>query len=85
LDVARGGVETEGGAHNRRFVSGALTVDPTVSPEMVTLAHDPQTSGGLLAAVPPGDIERLEADLGRAGVRSWRVGSVEAGEGVALV
>ena len=51
----------------------------------MTLAHDPQTSGGLLAAVPRSDLERVEADLASAGVRSWRIGRVEVGEGIALV
>ena len=50
LDLARAGVETGGAAHNRRFVAPALTVGAGVAPELVALAHDPQTSGGLLAA-----------------------------------
>src|SRR4249919_3748508 len=52
LDLAAAGVETGGAAHNRRFVSDALEVGAGVTPALVTLAHDPQTSGGLLAAVP---------------------------------
>jgi selenide,water dikinase len=85
LDIARAGIETGGAAHNRRFVSGALSVEPDVAPEMVTLALDPQTSGGLLAAVPPGAIAAIESDLERVGIRSWRVGKVGSGEGLALV
>src|SRR5262249_5060379 len=46
------GVEPGGAAHTRRFVAPALTVGADVAPELVTLAHDPQTSGGLLAAIP---------------------------------
>ena len=53
LDLARAGVETGGAAHNRRFVADALAVADGVPAELVTVAHDPQTSGGLLAAVPP--------------------------------
>ena len=52
MDLAAAGVETGGAAHNRRYVRPALTVADGVSPELVTLAHDPQTSGGLLAAIP---------------------------------
>ena len=51
LDLARAGVETGGAAHNRRFTAPALTVGEGVAPELVALAHDPQTSGGLLAAI----------------------------------
>jgi len=77
LELARAGVETGGGGHNRRFVARSLELDPAVGPELVTLAHDPQTSGGLLAAVPPAKLAAVEAGLGAAGVRSWRVGRVE--------
>jgi selenide, water dikinase len=85
LDLARAGVETGGAGHNRRFTKPALTVADGAAPELVALAHDPQTSGGLLAAVPATDLDGLQADLAAAGVSSWRVGSVEAGEtGVSL-
>ncbi len=81
LDLARAGVETGGAAHNRRFVEPALTVGSGVEGSQSALAHDPQTSGGLLAAVPSADVEAVEADLAAAGVPSWRVGRVEAGNG----
>jgi selenide,water dikinase len=85
LDAARAGVETGGAGHNRRFTAPALTVGDDIAPELVALAHDPQTSGGLLAAVAPSDVETLRADLAAAGAESWRVGRVEAGEpGVVL-
>ena len=85
LALAAGGVETGGAAHNRRFVAPALDVAAGVAPGIVTLAHDPQTSGGLLAAVAADALAAVEAGLAAAGVRSWRVGRVEAGEpGVAL-
>jgi selenide, water dikinase len=80
LDLARAGVETDGAAHNRRFVAPSLTVADGVPPEIVTLAHDPQTSGGLLAAIPPDDLAAVEAGLDAAGVQHWRIGRVEASE-----
>ena len=86
LALAAAGVETGGAAHNRRFVAPALEVAPGITQPLVTLAHDPQTSGGLLAAVPPGAVRAVQEGLGAAGVSSWRVGRVEAAEepGVAL-
>jgi selenide,water dikinase len=85
LDLARAGVETGGAAHNRRFVSADLRIREGTADELVTLAHDPQTSGGLLAAVPGTVLDRVLTDLDVAGVHAWRVGRVEGGSGVALV
>ena len=45
-----------------------------VRPDLVTLAHDPQTSGGLLAAVPPDRVADVEAAFDAAGVERWWVG-----------
>jgi selenide,water dikinase len=86
LDLARQGVETGGAAHNRRFVAPSLEVSPDVSPELVTLAHDPQTSGGLLAAIPRDAVKALHKDLVDAGLQHWAIGRVEATDapGVAL-
>jgi len=78
LDLARAGVETGGAAHNRRFVAPALSVGPDVAPELVTLAHDPQTSGGLLAAIPHEAVKDLHKDMSEAGLEHWAVGRVEA-------
>jgi selenide,water dikinase len=84
LALADAGVETGGAGHNRRFAASDLEVAPGVEPAQVALAHDPQTSGGLLAAVPPDRLDAVEAGLAAAGVVSWRVGLVEHGSGVAL-
>jgi selenide,water dikinase len=84
LELARAGVETGGAAHNRRFVLPELALAGDTAVELVVLAHDPQTSGGLLAAVPAGRLAAVEAGLVAAGVESWRVGTVEEGAGVGL-
>ena len=78
LDLARAGVETGGAAHNRRFVAPALAIGSDVPGELVALAHDPQTSGGLLAAVPGALVADAERQLAAAGVDHWRIGRVEA-------
>ncbi len=78
LDLARAGVETGGATHNRRFTAPALELDPGVAAELVTLAHDPQTNGGLLAAVPLDRLAEVETGFDRVGVPHWRVGRIEA-------
>jgi selenide, water dikinase len=86
LELAAAGVETGGATHNRRFVAGSLEVGAAIPPALLTLAHDPQTSGGLLAAIPPEHIAAVQSALDLAEVAHWRIGRVEAGEaGVALV
>jgi selenide,water dikinase len=84
LELARARVETGGAAHNRRFVAGSLHVANRVPRELVTLAHDPQTTGGLLAAVPADQLASVETALARASVHHWRVGTVEAAAGPGL-
>jgi selenide,water dikinase len=84
LDLARAGVETGGAVHNRRYVGGSLESDPAIPPELITLAHDPQTSGGLLAAIAPDTVGTVEAALAARGIDTWRVGQVAAGVGIAL-
>jgi len=78
LDLARAGVETGGAGHNRRFAASGFELGAGVPAEFATLGFDPQTSGGLLAAIEPARLDAVEAGLARAGVRSWRVGRVEA-------
>ena len=85
LELATAGVETGGAAHNRRYVAGSLDVAAGVPIDRITLAHDPQTSGGLLAAVPLELVAAVEGSFDAAGVKRWWIGRVEAGEpGVTL-
>ena len=49
------------------------------------MAHDPQTSGGLLAAIAPERVDAVETALVARGVEHWWVGAVADGAGVSLV
>ena len=59
-----------------------------VGEDVVALAHDPQTSGGLLAAIAPDKLDAVVAALEARGVPNWNVGQVEtaaiSGPGVVL-
>ncbi len=56
-----------------------------VSDEMQQLLYTPETSGGLLIALPPAEADHLEALYRLAGQPVWRVGDVVAGAGIEVV
>ena len=74
LEAAEAGVRTGGDPRNRTYLEGHVT---STAPEAFeALAYDPQTSGGLLAAVDPavlGDLEGFTmvgtVEVGGPGVR----------------
>jgi len=51
---------------NAGFTAGVVRCDPALDEGMVGLLNDPQTSGGLLIAVPPACLDGLLAFLGEA-------------------
>jgi len=67
-DAAAMGLVPAGTAKNRESVSQVLRIVQDADPILVDLALDPQTSGGLLAALPPGAAERLVRRLPGAAV-----------------
>jgi selenide,water dikinase len=72
LEAAVAGVRTGGDLRNRDYLDGHLDSTAPAGPE--ALCFDPQTSGGLLAAVDPAAADVLEAQ------GFWRVGSAETGD-----
>jgi selenide,water dikinase len=59
LAAADAGVRTGGDVRNRAHLEGRVQVGPSVSDGLEALAYDPQTSGGLLAAVTPPSVDAL--------------------------
>ena len=59
LAAAERGTRTGGDARNRTHLEGRVT--STTSMALEAIGYDPQTSGGLLAAVSPADARRLSA------------------------
>ena len=73
-----------GTCNNERTFAAHVTFNG-IAEEMQQLLYTPETSGGLLIALPPAEAERLEALCREAGQPVWRVGDVVAGEGIEVV
>ena len=74
LEYARQGAIPGGLKNNRSYSECAVEWGSCVSEEVIQLLHDPQTSGGLLIALPEEDAGALVARLAGA----YRVGEVTA-------
>ena len=84
LEVARAGEVTGGDRRNREFAGGLVAVADAVSDDVLAVAWDPQTSGGLLISLPRDRGAVLQAAFDAAGLFLARIGRVEEGGGVAL-
>jgi len=75
--LAGAGHLTGGCRRNRDWLADKVEVADALSPELVEIAWDPQTSGGLLVALPRADVDRLVQALSSAGVRASTIGAAE--------
>lgn len=74
-----------GTCRNQSAYGAHVTFAPTVSEEMQQLLFTPETSGGLLVAVPPEHIDRLLALFAQADHPCWVIGQVIDGHGIEVV
>lgn len=81
LDMAGMGLLPEGAYNNRNYFAGRVEVADDVPRALADLVWDPQTSGGLLVALPAGDAEALAARLAAEGRVGVAVGRVEPFDG----
>jgi len=63
LDYAKMGLIPAGAYTNRQFFSCSVDLDPRVSPALVDILYDPQTSGGLFISLPSEKAEKFVSDL----------------------
>lgn len=73
---ARDGLVPGGLRRNREHYLPWVDVGDAVDPALVDLLHDPQTSGGLLVALPEVAAEGLAQSLGELGISARVVGAL---------
>ncbi len=83
-DYARRWLFPGGSNRNRDYFGQWLRVAPSVTEELLMLLFTPETSGGLLIAVPQEKLRAVEAFLQQAEQAYWIIGEVEAGAGIEL-
>ena len=79
------GATTGGGARNREQLGDRVRVPAGAADALVDLLYDPQTSGGLLMALPVDRADALAAAIAAQEGGCWRIGHVEAGPAVVEV
>ena len=79
------GVLTGGCKRNRAWLEGKVRIASSVPEHLVEAAYDPQTSGGLLIALPSNEADALVAELQRRGLaQACRIGDVISSSDVAV-
>jgi selenide,water dikinase len=76
IDASRGGFFSGGMKNNREFVESCVEFAAGVTDEFRALLFDPQTSGGLLAAIAPDAANSAVAALEQRGVRARIISEV---------
>jgi selenide,water dikinase len=84
-ELAEEGVDTGGGGANASYYGPRIEMDAGLGVGDRRLLFDPQTSGGLLVAVPPEGRRAFTDELERGGEQAWEVGRVLEGNGARLL
>ncbi len=87
LDYAARGFIPGGLVRNRQHILGndRAVLPEGLSEEMIDLLFCPETSGGLLIAVPPDRLARLQELLTQRGEEHWVIGEVIEGDKIEVV
>jgi len=76
IEASRAGFFSGGMKNNREFVESCVEFAGSVTDEFRALLFDPQTSGGLLAAIAPGAANSARAAMERRGIPARIIGEV---------
>ena len=79
LRFAEAGAVTGGGSRNREQLDARVSLAEGLDDALAQLLFDPQTSGGLLIAVPEASADALCESIEREAGGCWRIGSVVDG------
>jgi selenide,water dikinase len=79
---AEGGLFPGGSKRNHDYFAQWVEAAPHVAEELLMLLYTPETSGGLLVAVPRAKLAQVGAFLRAAGQAHWVIGEVEPGAGI---
>ena len=82
MEYAAAGDVPGGAGRNAQFLDEHVTFAPSITDAERILCVDPQTSGGLFAAIAPDALNRAKDALTDAGVPCHLVGVAEAGVGL---
>ncbi len=74
-----------GACSNQRMYEPSVEFAPQISEAMRMLLFTPETSGGLLVAVPPEHLPTLTARFEAADVSHWVIGEVVEGKGIQVL
>jgi len=89
LEGAKGYAEDRlfpgGTCRNQEHYAPQVRFAPDIPEEMQMLLYTPETSGGLLIAVPSGKLGELTTLFSAEGQEHWVIGAVVEGEGIEVV
>jgi len=78
LELADQGMITAGAGSNRAFLEGRYTLHGKINSNIEHILFDPQTSGGLLMAIPEKESEFFETDAKEKGIDIAFIGVIES-------
>jgi selenide,water dikinase len=74
-----------GASDNRLYFEPQVQFAQEISEDQRMLLFDPQTSGGLLLAVPEEKLSLFQRSAEAAGTPTWEIGLIEAGPGIQVL